>query len=123
MDAVILDKAGGDLRDPLLAEKRKQVNANAHFVAVDILRASLTVGDDLVFGDEFLGGFLEGSTFRKAASPAVLAFEFEIPVFRKILCERETLLLGAGSMLSATYGGGALPIRAVRAAIDLNLAS
>ncbi len=60
VDAVFLDLAGGDLRKAGRAEERDQVQAEPRLVAFDPTRASLPLGDDLVFALEDACGLLEG---------------------------------------------------------------
>ena len=85
-------------------------------------RGLLALGDNAVFLGELVGGLLEGLLALEEAG-AGLAAQLEKPVLRKGLGEGEVLLLRTGPALLAADRGGAPPVAAIAAAIELNLAA
>ena len=88
----------------------------------DVLGVALALGDDLVFALELRGGFAEGFL---AADFAVagLAAQFQIPVLGEVLGLREAVFLGGNAPVLAGEVGGALPVAAVVAPVDVDLAA
>jgi hypothetical protein len=84
---------------------------------------AFTTGDDLEFIEEFFDNLAKGLSFRKAAAPAVLTFETEIPILCDVLRLSEALLLRRSAKLVAADRGGALPKGAARPLENLDLAA
>jgi hypothetical protein len=59
VDAVFLHAASGDLRHAQLTEVMDQVVPDSAFVILDVFCVALSFGDDFVFAQKLLGGFLE----------------------------------------------------------------
>ena len=60
VNAVLLDLTGRDFGESHVPEERDRMKPEPGAVALDVLRVSLTLGDDLVFALELRGGVTEG---------------------------------------------------------------
>jgi hypothetical protein len=84
--------------------------------------AALTLGDDVVFAEVLVGRFAEGP-LAFDFSGAEFATELKIPILGDFLRLGETVFFRAPAAISAREICGALPLTAVRAPINVNLAA
>jgi hypothetical protein len=84
--AVFLHEARGDLRESLLTEEGKEVDADTALMRLNIDGATFAERDDLILFEEFFGRDGEALAGCKPAAPAVLSLQLKIPVLGKVLC-------------------------------------
>ena len=94
----------------------------APVLALDVDLAALALRDDVEFAQELVGGFAE-SFFCFDFSAAGFAAQLQIPVLGDFLGFGEAVFLRAGAAVLAGEIGGALPVAAVRAFVDVDLAA
>lgn len=82
---VLLHEAGGDLRQPLVAEVREEVLVELLFHLGDVGGATLAQGDGFEFFQEFLGGVFEDASGLDASAEAMHSPELQKPVFGEVL--------------------------------------
>lgn len=83
-NAIFLHGACANLRQPLLAEERVEVNSDASVMVVDPALVAVAFGQHLVLGHELVGGVLE-SALADYLTTLDLADEFKIPVLGELL--------------------------------------
>ncbi len=109
MNAIFLNEAGGDFQKHFIAEKGHEMHIHPLEGSLHVLRTALPQGDDLEFEAKLLRRLPERLPDAKD-SGATLSFEFQIPIFRKVLRVGETFLLGRFPPVLASKKSGALPI-------------
>src|SRR5689334_9376759 len=122
MNAVFLNLAGRNLRQPHVAEEGHEMEPEARAVAFHILGIALAFGDDLVFALELGCRVLEGLLADEFAR-ARLAPQLQIPVLREVLGPREAVFLCGNAPVLAFKVCGTLPESAVLTPIDVDLAA
>src|ERR1700687_76073 len=98
------------------------MHARAEVVLFDVGLASLALGDDLVFPQELLRRVAKGFLCLDFAA-AQLAPELQVPVLGDLLGFGQAVFLGAAPTVLAGKVGGTLPVAALRASVDVNLAA
>ena len=122
VNAVLLYGSRCDFGEAHLPEKRNKVIARPPVLALDVVLVSLALRDDVVFLQILFGGFAVG-LFGLDLSIAELAPQLEVPVLGDFLGFGEALFLRRAASIFPGEIGGALPVAAVRALVDVDLAA
>ena len=121
-NAVLLYLAGRDLGKSHVAKEGHQMTPEARAVALNVLGIALALGDDLVFALELDSGFGEGF-FAAYFTVPDFAAQSQLPVLREVLGLRQAVLLCGNPSVLARKVGGTLPLTAILAPVNVDLAA
>src|ERR1017187_3076953 len=122
MNAVLLYLAGRDLGKSHVAKEGQEMKPEASAVAFNVLGITLAFGDDLVFALELHSGFAKGF-FTGYFTAAGLAAQLQKPVLGEVLGLGQAVFLGGNPPVLAGEVGGTLPVTAVVAPVNVDLAA